>query len=57
MQSRLQRMWVRILLTVLTAAMMTLIFFFSTEPAERSDATSGRVSMTVISVVHPDFET
>ena len=57
MQSRLQRIWIRILLTVLTAAMMTLLFFFSTEPAERSDATSGRVSMTVISVVHPDFET
>ena len=36
----LQQTWVRILLTVLTAAMMALIFFFSTEPAEKSDATS-----------------
>ncbi len=56
-QSGLQKTWVRILLTFLTAAMMTLIFLFSTEPAERSDQTSGHFSMTVISVIHPDYET
>lgn len=52
----LQQTWVRILLTGLTLAMMLIIFFFSTETAERSDATSGQVAITVISITHPDFE-
>lgn len=53
----LQRTRVRILLTVLTAAVMFLIFFFSTEPAERSDETSGVFARKVIAVLHPDYET
>ena len=53
----LQRTWARILITGLTAAVMALIFFFSMEPAEKSDRTSGQVSMTVINVLHPDYNT
>ena len=56
-RSGLQKTWIRILLTCLTVAVMVLIFSFSTEPAERSDQTSGQLSMTVISVIHPDYET
>lgn len=52
----LQKTQVRILLTMLTAAMMAMIFFFSTETAERSDRTSGSISMAVISVLYPDYE-
>ena len=57
MQSGLQKAWVRFLLTFLTVVMMALIFFFSTEPAERSDRTSGQLSMTVIKALHPDYDT
>lgn len=56
-QSGLQKPWIRILLTCLTLTVMVLIFLFSTEPAERSDRTSGQLSMTVITVIHPDYET
>ena len=52
----LQKTWIRILLTGLTVTMMILIFLFSTEPAERSDRTSGHLSMTVITMLHPDYE-
>ena len=52
----LQRTQVRVLLTVLTAAMMILIFLLSREPAEKSDMTSGRLSMFIISVFHADYE-
>ena len=52
----LQKIWVRILLTVLTVTMMVLIFCFSTEPAERSDQTSGRFTRQVIHRVYPDYE-
>ncbi len=53
----LQKRWVRILLTGMTAVMMVLIFCFSMEPAEQSDETSGSISRTVISVIHPDYPT
>lgn len=52
----LQKTWVRILLTVLTVAMMILIFCFSMEPADRSDQTSGRFTRQVIRRVYPDYE-
>ncbi len=52
----LQRTWVRILLTSLTLAVMLMIFLFSTENAERSDATSGHFSRVVISVLYPDYD-
>lgn len=53
----LQKSWVRILLTALTAAMMILIFCFSMENAENSDQTSGRFARQVIHTLHPDYET
>ncbi len=51
----LQRTWVRILLTVLTLAVMGMIFFFSTETAEQSDETSGYFTRQVIDVLYPDY--
>ena len=47
---------VRCLTTLMTLAMMTLIFFFSTEPAEQSDATSGHISRAVICIAYPDYD-
>ena len=52
----MQRTWVRVLLTALTVTVMTLIFFFSTEPAEQSDRTSGRIAMLVIHAVYPEYD-
>ena len=51
----LQRTWVRILLTVLTLAVMGMIFFISTETAEQSDETSGYFTRQVIDVLYPDY--
>ena len=51
-----QRTWVRILTTVMTMAVMTFIFAFSSENAESSDQTSGNISRAVIPVVYPDYE-
>ena len=50
-----QRTWVRILMTAMTVAAMALIFCFSTEPADQSDVTSGRISRRVIAVIYPDY--
>ena len=55
-QTGWQRSWVRILTTLLTAAVMVMIFVFSTEDAEHSDRTSGLISRRVLSVIHPDYE-
>ena len=52
----LQRPWVRILLTVLTLAVMGMIFLFSTESAEKSDETSGTFTRSLIGVFYPDFD-
>ena len=54
--SALKKNRIRILLTVLTLAVMTQIFLFSTETAERSDETSGRFSRKVIDVLYPEFD-
>ena len=51
----LQRTQIRILLTVLTLAMMAVIFWFSREPAARSDRRSGEVSQVVVDVAYPDY--
>ncbi len=51
-----QRSWVRILTTLLTAALMVMIFAFSTEDAEHSDRTSGLISRRVLSIIHPEYE-
>ena len=55
-QTGWQRTWVRVLLTMLTAAVMLLIFFFSNETADRSDRTSGIFTRIVIDTAYPDFE-
>ncbi len=52
----MQKTWIRILTTVMTVLVMTMIFFFSTEQAEKSDATSGFFSLWVLRVKHPGFD-
>lgn len=51
-----QRTWVRAATTVLTLAVMALIYCFSMEGAETSDRTSGWFSMPVIRLLHPDYD-
>ncbi len=51
----LQSTRARVLLTALTAGMMVLIFFFSTETAEQSDETSGMITQQMITILYPDF--
>ena len=51
-----QRSWIRTLTTLLTAAVMVMIFAFSTEDAEHSDRTSGLISRRVLSIIHPEYE-
>ena len=55
-KSRLQGSRARILLTVLTIAVMIMIFCFSTEPAEKSDETSGVLARQVIGMLYPEYE-
>ena len=55
-KGRMQQTWVRCLLTVLTAAVMIMIFCFSMETAEESDETSGNITGVVIDVFYPEFE-
>ena len=55
-QTGWQKSWVRILTTLLTAAVMIMIFTFSTEDAEHSDRTSGLISRQVLSIIHPEYE-
>ncbi len=52
----MQKTWVRVLTTAATLAIMVMIFCFSMQAAEKSDATSGSISMLVISVIHPEYE-
>lgn len=51
-----QQTWVRILTSMLTVAVMILIFLFSMEPAEKSDHTSGLISRKVIAILYPDYD-
>lgn len=51
-----QKTWIRVLTTVITVSIMAMIFFFSTEQAEQSDATSGFFSLWVLRLTHPGFE-
>ena len=50
-----QRTWVRVLLTIMTAAVMLLIFFFSTETADKSDRTSGMFAQVAIRIAYPEY--
>lgn len=51
-----QRNWVRIVTTLLTAAVMVMIFCFSTENADESNERSGFFSGVLVRLIHPDFE-
>ena len=50
-----QRTWVRILTTVLTIAMLLIIFFFSMENAENSDRRSGVFANIMICLFRPEY--
>ena len=50
-----QRTWIRILTTALTICVMSMIFAFSTQNADRSDRTSGFISNAIISVLYRDY--
>ncbi len=52
----MQKTWVRILTTAMTLAVMLMIFLFSTQQAEKSDATSGLLTGIVARMIHPDYE-
>ncbi len=52
----MQRTWVRILTTLMTVSVMATIYFFSTEPAEASDATSGFISIHIARMLRPEFD-
>ena len=51
-----QNPWVRTVTTLLTAAVMVMIFCFSMENAETSDKRSGFIAMPVIRLLYPDYE-
>ena len=51
-----QKTWDRLLTTILTIGIMSMIFAFSMENAEQSDLRSGVFSRTVISILHPEYE-
>lgn len=51
-----QNPWVRVVTTLLTAAVMVMIFCFSMENAETSDKRSGFIAMPVIRLLHPDYD-
>ena len=51
-----QNPWVRTVTTLLTVAVMVMIFCFSMENAEQSDQRSGVISREVVKVIHPDYE-
>ena len=50
-----QRRWMRILTTLLTAALMVMIFCFSMENAEQSDERSGFIADAVARIIRPDY--
>lgn len=50
-----QRIWVRIVTTVIMLTVMAMIFAFSTENAEQSDQRSGIISIEILKVFHPDY--
>ena len=51
-----QNPWVRTVTTLLTAAVMVMIFCFSMENAETSDKRSGFIAMPAIRLLYPDYE-
>ena len=51
-----QSPWIRTVTTLLTAAVMLMIFCFSMENADNSDKRSGTISLCIIRVFHPDYD-
>ena len=51
----MQKTWVRIVSTMMTLGIMVMIFLFSTEPAEQSDATSGQIAAWVADCLRPEW--
>ena len=51
-----QSSWIRILTTLLTVAVMVMIFYFSTEDAEKSDRRSGVIADMLVRMIHSDYE-
>ena len=51
-----QRTWIRTLTTLMTLAVMIIIFCFSMENAETSDLRSGEISRIVIRIIYPEYE-
>ncbi len=52
----MQKTWVRILTTAMTLGVMLMIFLFSTQRAEKSNATSGYLTVLLIHSIQPDYE-
>ncbi len=52
----MQKTWVKVLTTAMTVTVMVMIFCFSMQQAERSDATSGWLSHRIIELIRPDYE-
>ncbi len=52
-----QRTWIRTVTTLMTAAVMVMIFCFSMENAAESDQRSGNISMIIIRIFHSEYET
>ena len=51
----MQKIWFRVMTTGMTLALMAMIFFFSTESAEKSDSTSGIISGRVADIIQPGW--
>ncbi len=52
----MQKTWVRVLTTAMTLTVMVMIFCFSMQQAEKSDATSGWLANRIIALIRPDYE-
>ena len=51
-----QKTWIRVLTTLLTGALMIMIFCFSTENAIQSDQRSGVISIAIIRIIQPEYQ-
>ena len=51
----MQKTWVRVVTTLMTLMVMGMIFYFSTETAENSDASSGLISQWVADHLWPEW--
>lgn len=56
MKTGWQTPWVRVATTLMTVALMVMIFCFSMENAEDSDKRSGLISNMIIRLVYPNYE-